>query len=236
MSLPRRVEPEWLDDLPAHDPRAMRSRRDLQRVNAVMAQTGLMARALTAYGRRRQPPRTILDLGAGDGTFMLGVARRLARRWQDVTVTLLDQQNLVSAKTRHAFGAVRWTAKPVAADMFGFLAHAAPVDIITANLVLHHFDTPRLGALLAQAAQRSNLFVTCEPRRGRFGLLCSRLLWAIGCNDVTRHDATASVHAGFAGSDLSDLWPGHEPWALQEASAGLFTHRFVAERQGGRAA
>jgi hypothetical protein len=235
MSLPRRVEPEWLDHLPANNPRAVRSRRDLRRINAIMLQTGLMARALLRHYGRTQP-RTILDLGAGDGTFMLGVARRLAPRWPNVTVTLLDRQDIVSAKTVAHFGALQWTAKPVAADMFEFLAHAAPVDIVTANLVLHHFDGPRLGQLLARAAQRANLVVACEPRRGRFRLLSSRMLWAIGCNDVTRHDAAASVHAGFNGKELSALWPGHEPWALREGAAGLFTHRFVAQRQAGRAA
>jgi hypothetical protein len=233
MSLSRRVEPEWLDTLPVDNPRAMRSRRDLRRVNAVMLQTGLMARALLAHGRR---PRTILDLGSGDGAFMLAVARRLASRWPDVTVTLLDRQNIVSHDTVTAFSALRWTANPVAADLFEFLAQAAPVDIVTANLVLHHFDTARLGELLARAAQRADLVIACEPRRGHFGLFGSRMLWAIGCNDVTRHDAAASVRAGFNGNELSALWPGHEPWALREGTAGLFTHRFVAQRQAGRAA
>jgi hypothetical protein len=235
MGLPRRVEPEWLDTLPADNPRAVRSRRDLRRVNAVMLQTGLMTRALMAHWRGA-PLRTILDLGSGDGTFMLGVARRVAPRWPDVAVTLLDRQNIVSAKTAADFEALRWKARPVAADMFEFLAQAAPVDIVTANLVLHHFDAPRLGQLLARAAQRSRLVIACEPRRGRFGLLGSRMLWAIGCNDVTRHDATISVRAGFNGKELSELWPGHEPWTLREGAAGLFTHRFVAERQAGRAA
>jgi hypothetical protein len=235
MSLPRRVEPEWLDTLPADNPRAIRSRRDLRRVNAAMLQAGLMTRALIAHWRG-PPPRTILDLGSGDGTFLLGVARRLAPRWPDVAVTLLDRQNIVSAKTVADFEALRWKAKPAAADVFEFLAQAAPVDIVTANLVLHHFNAPRLGQLLARAAQRASLVVACEPRRGRFGLLSSRMLWAIGCNDVTRHDAAVSVRAGFNGQELSALWPGHEPWTLREGAAGLFTHRFVAERQAGRAA
>ena len=42
----RRVEPEFLDQLPAEDSRAIRSRRDLQRVNAWMGNVGTMARAL----------------------------------------------------------------------------------------------------------------------------------------------------------------------------------------------
>jgi len=234
MSLPRTVEPEWLDALPAHNPRALRSRRDLRRVNTVMLQNGLMARALLRH--HRTPPRTLLDLGSGDGTFMLGVARRLARRWPDVTVTLLDQKDIVTPQTLDGFRALGWAARPVTADLSEFFAHAAPFDIITANLVLHHFANPPLGRLLTQAARRSNLFVACEPRRGRFALLGSRMLWAIDCNDVTRHDAATSVHAGFAGKELSALWPAHEPWTLREGAAGLFSHRFVAKRQAGRAA
>ena len=31
MNIPRTIEPEWLDELAADDPRAMRSRRDLTR-------------------------------------------------------------------------------------------------------------------------------------------------------------------------------------------------------------
>src|SRR4029450_7172299 len=85
----RHVEREWLDDLPPADPRAMRARRDLRRVNSWMLQPLIMARLLTAYAPSRA--RTLLDLGAGDGSFMLRVARRLG--WQDVTITLVDRQN-----------------------------------------------------------------------------------------------------------------------------------------------
>ena len=46
MSLARRLEPELLDQLPADDPRAMRSRRDLTRINGFMANAGAMAAAL----------------------------------------------------------------------------------------------------------------------------------------------------------------------------------------------
>src|SRR5262249_44322808 len=42
----RRVEPEWLDRLPPGDARAVRSRRDLDRINRWMLQPGIMARAL----------------------------------------------------------------------------------------------------------------------------------------------------------------------------------------------
>jgi hypothetical protein len=55
MSLPRRVESELLDQLPANDPRAIRSRRDLTRVNAWMRNAACVASALRRYAAGRQP-------------------------------------------------------------------------------------------------------------------------------------------------------------------------------------
>ena len=46
MGIARTLEPEWLDELPADDPRAMRSRRDLLRINALMTNSTLVAREL----------------------------------------------------------------------------------------------------------------------------------------------------------------------------------------------
>ncbi len=71
----RIVEPEWLDTMPADDPRAIRTRSDLVRINWVMQHRWIiqntLRRALTA-------PRRIVELGAGDGTLLLGLDRTLA--------------------------------------------------------------------------------------------------------------------------------------------------------------
>ncbi len=232
MSLPRRLEAEWLDHLPPGDSRAIRSRRDLRRINAVMLHAGIVVRLLTRHVAGT--PRAILDLGSGDGTFMLAVARRLAPRWRDVTVMLLDRQGIPSEKTRADFAALGWRAEPVSADVFDFFDRSpdAAADIVTANLFLHHFEPAPLAQLLAKAAQRIRLFVACEPRRATFPLISSKLLWALGCNDVTRHDAVVSVHAGFRGRELSELWPANGNWTLQERPAGLFSHCFIAQATG----
>jgi hypothetical protein len=60
----------------------------------------------------------------------------------------------------------------------------------------------------------------------------SHLLGLIGCNDVTRHDAVLSVHAGFRGTELSELWREAQPdgWTLRESAAGPFGHLFSASR------
>jgi len=231
MSATRVIESEWLDTLAADDPRALRSRRDLRRVNAWMLQAGIMAQALLRYPFAREPA-TIIELGAGDGTFMLRVAKRLAARWRNVRVVLVDQQNLLHPATARQFSALGWTVEAAKADVFAFLKSAAPAsaDIVSANLFLHHFAPDALGVLLQGAARLAPFFVACEPRRGSLPLAASRCLWAIGCNDVSRHDAVASVRAGFAGDELSRLWPSDGAWNLEEKGKGLFTHCFVARR------
>ena len=229
----RRVEPEWLDSLRPDDPRAIRSRRDLKRLNSWIMQGGIMSKLLLG-NCSNNPPRSMLDLGAGDGTFMLRVAERLAPKWPDVSVILLDRQSIVSAETRRAFRTLGWRAEAVGADVFEYLerAGAPQVDVITANLFLHHFQHQQLERLLRLAMRRTQLLIACEPRRSKVALTGSQLLWAIGCNDVTRHDARVSVRAGFKGRELSTLWSERGGWDLQEHRAMLFTHCLVARRFG----
>jgi SAM-dependent methyltransferase len=231
MSFPRRVEPELLDQLAADDPRAVRARRDLKRANTLMLNAGIMASALMKCGAGRRP-RTIVDLGSGDGNLMLRVARRLAPRWPGVTIVLQDKQDIVSRATRDAFAALRWNVETSATDVFDFLANAQPsdVDVITSNLFLHHFADEQLVRLLASAAQLARLVVVCEPRRAKFVVRASRLLWAVGFSEVGVHEAVVSARAGFRGKELSALWPARDQWELHEHAVGPFTHRFVARR------
>jgi len=230
MHIPRSIEPEWLDGLPPDDPRALRSRRDLRRVNALMRNTAIVAGELKRNFPNRSP-RVIAELGAGDGTLMLRLAERM--QWPGVHAVLLDQQDIVSTRTLAGFTALSWTAETATADVFEWLAQPQGriFDVIVANLFLHHFDPARLQTLLSLAAQCTRVLIACEPRRARLALAGSRLLGIVGCNDVSRHDAIVSVRAGFAGCELSALWPAGPSWRLQERAQGVFSHCFVASRR-----
>jgi hypothetical protein len=217
--IPRKLTQELLDLLPPDDPRAVRSRRDLARINGVMFQHAIMARALS----RLPPPRSIADLGGGDARFMLGAARWLAPRWPGVTVLVCDRQDIISAATRAGFEKLGWRCEVRQGDIFQTLPQ---VDIITANLFLHHFDDTALARLLVLASQQGKAFVACEPRRSRFAWLAAHMVFALGANDVTRHDAVVSVEAGFTGCELSALWP--PGWPLREEVAWPFSHVFSA--------
>ena len=232
MRFARQVEPEWLDELPAEDPDAIRSRRDLRRLNVWMGNAGTMARLLEGFGAPRRG-RRVVELGAGDGTFLLGLARRLTPQWSGTTAVLVDRAMLVSAATRLALATLGWEVEVETADVFEGLARIPPRDgtVVLANLFLHHFPREPLRELLTQVAARAEQFVACEPRRARLTLGASRLVGLIGCNAVTRHDAVASVRAGFEGRELSQLWPAGAGWTLEEGRAGPFGHRFAASRQ-----
>lgn len=227
MASERRVEPEWLDELPADDPRAMRSRRDMKRVNALMANAGIVAAELKAA--LPEGIGHIAEIGAGDGGFAERLARSLPRPSTGATFTLLDRQAIVAQPTRDALASRGWNAQPVEADVFDWLRHASTprFDAIVANLFLHHFPPDRLGELLGLVARKTRCFIACEPHRSQVALLGSRLLGLVGCNDVTRHDAVVSVRAGFRDRELASLWP-HDGWKLGEGARGLFSHCFVA--------
>lgn len=225
---PRVLETEWLDELLPSDRRAQRSRADLRRINLLMGNERLLARQLVARlpgsGRMR-----IADLGSGDGNVMLRIARRLRR--PQVELTLVDRAPAAAPSSIASFNALEWKARIVSADVMDYLSAPGPrFDVILVNLFLHHFEDERLKKLLALIAHRTPLFIACEPRRSSFALHASRLLWILGCNDVTRHDAVVSVRAGFAADELSRLWPAQSGWNLEERAARPFSHLFVAER------
>lgn len=226
---PRRVEEEWLDVLPPSDPRAARSRRDLVRINALMGNGRIVAGALAAS----HPVERVAEIGAGSGLFSLALARAIAGRAVRASWVLLDRHGVASEATLRAFETAGFRAEAVRADVFDWLeAEATPTfDVIVANLFLHHFEKARLARLLRLVSRRTRAFVACEPRRSRTALAGARLLGVVGCNDVSRHDAVVSVHAGFTGREIASLWPS-EGWRIEEGARGPFSHAFVARREG----
>lgn len=229
----RRTEPELLDILPPEDPRAVGSRRDLAWINALMFQSTIMSGLLKANVRRSS--KRILEIGSGDGAFMLSVARRLAGGWTDVDLVMLDQVNLVTDKRRADFAGLGWRVQTVTDDVFDWIERpgAGAYDVVMANLFLHHFSDENLRGLFAAIRQLTPVFLATEPSRNAIALRACSLLRVIGANKVTMHDAAASVRAGFAGNELSSLWPSDSRQQCEECRIGPFTHAFcVFPKQG----
>jgi hypothetical protein len=121
----------------------------------------------------------------------------------------------------------------VKADVFDFFAQggAGSRGVVMANLFLHHLSAASLRALFVAAQSHAEAFAACEPHRGAWSLLSSKLVWAIGCGEVARYDAVASVRAGFRDHEISAVFPVHERWDLLECGAFPFSHCFAARRR-----
>ncbi|HTD86845.1 MAG TPA: hypothetical protein VK850_09745 [Candidatus Binatia bacterium] len=209
----RVLEAELLDVLPATDERARHSRRDLRKLNRIMAHRQHMFHMM-----RNAPFDRLVDLGSGDGQFALNVAQSLKRPCRLVFV---DQQRVPGAP-----------ADLIVSDVMGFLRgmERQSGSALMANLFLHHFTDDGLRELFLEASQKVDWFFACEPRRSRLSLVAIGLLPLIGCNAVTRHDAAASIRAGFVGQELSSLWPQTDTWKLTERECGFASHCFMASR------
>jgi hypothetical protein len=81
----RVLQTELLDELPPADPRAARSRRDLQRLNTVMGNDATLAQALRSAWEQTSL-RSLVELGAGDGVLLLKVLRRTRACWNATEV------------------------------------------------------------------------------------------------------------------------------------------------------
>ena len=228
----RRIVPEILDGLSADDPRAVRSRGDLRRINWLMGNASVIASLVNRHAEPRAGARFV-EFGAGDGRQSLRVARRLAKRWPNASLTLLDINPSVSDATRRRIEGLGWRVEVVARDVFGWAGQGSdqgseqggePFDAAWANLVLHHFDDDALAELLKALARRAQVVVAAETRRTIPSLLAAWGTALIGANDVSRHDALVSVRAGFRDGDLTALWPAT---ALEDGRRGPFTQAFA---------
>jgi SAM-dependent methyltransferase len=226
----RRIVPELLDALAPDDAGAVGSRRDLAWINALILQSRIMAGLLRRHVST--PPGRILELGSGDGRFMLAVARRMGNAWRGADLVMVDQMDLLSESTRNEFSALGWRAEPVVSDIFEWISRSgdARFDVVCANLVLHHFSDDVLSGLFNSMQKLAPVFVATEPRRNVVALASCSLLKLIGVNEVTKHDAAASVRAGFAGNELTALWPANHEMRFEERRLGPFTHAFAARR------
>lgn len=187
--MPERVViPELLDHLPADDPEAQRSRRDLRRINFLMGNERWVCRTL-----RRFPDaagRGIVELGAGDG-WLCG---KLADLFPRAAVAAIDLAPPPAARVAR----VRW--------MRGDLFEMPPPEaggVRVANLFLHHFEGDALAAL-GRWCGNAELLVFCEPDRAALPHLLGGLMhpWI---NRVTRHDMHVSIRAGFAAGEIARL-------------------------------
>ena len=155
---------ELLDALAADDPRAQRSRADLRRIHRAMATLPILLRALDR-GTEGVVPRSLLELGAGDGSLMLRVAQRAA------TLAGRPRHPAGPAESGRAAHARRlreagWTPRLMAMDVFDWLEDATPRAGMSSSPICSSITSRHCAAETACGNRGAHsVFVCCEPRR-----------------------------------------------------------------------
>ena len=207
----RIVIPELLDHLPADDPEAVRSRRDLRGVNFLMGNERWIQRAI-----RRFPDavkRGIVEIGAGEGD----LCGRLARQFPQAPLTAYD----LAPRPPGLDSRVNW----IQGDLFDTPAPSSG-GVVIANLFLHHFEGPALTAL-GRWMENFKVGIFNEPDRAHFPHMLGGLMhpWI---NRVTRHDMHVSIRAGFASGEIQEgLRLDPRDWKFEETSTWRGARRVV---------
>ncbi len=208
----RVVTPELLDSLPADDPSAVRSRRDLSRINGMMGNLRWLRQAIGSTGL--SDGAHIVEVGAGDGALANALARDGYR------VTAID----LSSAPANLHEGVTW----IRGDLFEELPRLSG-DVLVGNLFWHHFSDEQLVDLAATVA-KFRVVLASEPLRARFPQVLGALLVPF-VNHVTRHDMFISIRAGFRPGELAHQWQlGSAKWQVEESTGFLGACRLIAHR------
>jgi len=214
----RRLTPEILDDLHPDDPDAVRSRRDLRRINQLMGNYRWLSRQMREAGILEW-----IELGAGAG--QLAEQFRPEER-ERIRVTGVD------FAPRPLMWPEHWPWKR--GDLFTFFRQDRFANGerrgVVANLFLHHFTDDKLSTLGRLLRERCDAVLACEPSRRRLHLRQGRIVTPF-VNDVTRHDMIVSIEAGFRGDELVALFcDGDRHWSGGATETFLGAYRYQGRR------
>lgn len=202
---------ELLDVLPADDQRALRSRRDLRRINFCMGNPRWWRRKVAPLV---MPVERVLELGPGDGSLALMPAHQ---------VDGLDR----APRPAHWPAEAQWWRQSVQD-----FRHWHRYRAVVGNLVFHHLTQHELRQLGSQLGPTVRVIAACEPRRARrYQLGFAILAQLLGASAVTRRDGYVSIFAGFCGNELPHalgLDPRQWEWRIDETWRGAY--RMIAIR------
>ena len=177
----RRLTPEILDSISHDDPGAIRSRRDLRRINRFMGSESWILQNI--------PPDTssITEVGAGDGNLLT----KIAGARPGVPIAAYDLAPPPADLPAHA----NW----IQGDLFAQTPDIQGGTLI-ANLFLHHFTEMELSSL-GRFIRSFKAIITSEHHRAHIPLFMGKLATPF-VHPYTRHDMRVSIEAGFRPGEL----------------------------------
>jgi SAM-dependent methyltransferase len=202
----RSEAPELMDDHTIGGAELTEALAQLRRINLFLGAAFPTLEGVARLWRQAGTPSqlSLLDVGAGTGD-----ANRLLLRWATLRrvhmrITLLDIHPDTCAAA-----AAYYQDEPRIQVQQGDLFHLPPhsADIVTASLVLHHFATDQLAAVMQAMARASRLGVVINDlHRHPLAWMSIRLITALlSRNRMIRHDAPLSVWRGFRVDDFERL-------------------------------
>jgi hypothetical protein len=234
----RLLIPEILDSLPPNDPRAVRSRRDLVFINAMMGNYRWIARrVLLARGCNNW-----IELGAGDGPLAVALPDRSTGSVQITGMDLAPRPlrwptnwDWIQGDLSETLPLARegvFSQRPATKEYEECRREQSAVHHrgLVANLFLHHFDGEELSRIGAFVNESFSRLVLVEPARYRAFRILGFLLFPF-VNDVTRHDLQISIGAGFRKGELSKALQLDQSWQIAESTTVFGAHRFEAWRK-----
>ncbi len=188
----RTVKPEILDSLDATDPAAIRSRRDLRRINWLMQNDRWILTQLKdlSENRSHSPITKIIELGAGDGY----LAQKMKAQHPNAEIIACD----LIDKPNHITEQITWKKGDIL-DFDGFDSQTT----VVANLFIHHLTDDQLWQL-SEKISPCRALIMAEPHRYWFSKWLGYLTYPF-VNSVTRHDMIVSINAGFRFGELAGL-------------------------------
>ncbi len=216
MAIGRVIRREILDHLPSGDPSALRGRRDLRTINALMGNVRWMRRALCHAARYGRPQALrLIELGAGDGR----LCRKVSRWLPAAAITCLD----LAPRPIGLPGEITWRQGDLIETLPG-----CEGDGLFGVMILHHFRDEQL-VRIGEMADKFRMFCFCEPWRARFPHLLGAMMRPF-CGLVTRHDMPASIDAGFVPGELPGLL-NLRSWKIKESVDWRGSLRLVAWKE-----
>ncbi len=213
----RVVCPEILETLDPEDPAAIKGRRDLKWINAVMGNHGWLSKMLRG---RAAPGARILELGAGDGV----LGQRLVRD----KVCRADQLHGIDLVPRPARwpAEARWTTGDVLAE-----SQLPEAEVIVSSLFLHHLHDDGLMELGRRLPGSCQVVVAAEPaRRARHFWQARAFHFLARLHPITYHDMMTSIRGGFRRGELARLLRLGCEWSCREWNTWRGASCFLAVR------
>lgn len=157
-------------------------------------------------------PLQIADLGCGGGESLIAMARWLQTHDIPAQLTGIDMNGHIVAyareNTRH-FPNI----SIVQANLYDPEFQQQVFDILTCNLLLHHFSHAQLHQLLPQLVRQARIGIVVNDLQRHWLPFClfSLLTWVAGAARIIRHDGRVSIRRSFTYRELVQLLQAYSP-------------------------